>query len=91
MRYKEVLQERKSSFEVLEKNKMPLSEEERDAVMKAGAVWNHGPNGAPSPAVWKAKDSSGNVKYVCNTHRMYQVRDTLEAAIKAYDIVEQSA
>lgn len=83
--------EKKSEFEVLKDNKEPLTDEERKQVMDAGAIWHHGPRGKPSPAVWKSKDSKGKTKFVCNTHRMYQVRDTLLAAIKSYDIVEQSA
>ena len=59
--------------------------------MDAGATWNHGPNGKASPAVWKSKDSSGKVKYVCNTHRAYQAKDTLAAAIKAYDFIESTS
>lgn len=83
--------EKKSEMEVLKANKIPLDDKERDKVMKAGAVWHHGPGGKESPAVWKSKNSSGKIKYVCNTHRMYQVRDTLSAAIKTYDRVKQSA
>ncbi|KKM82480.1 hypothetical protein LCGC14_1319110 [marine sediment metagenome] len=83
--------EKKSEMEVLKANKIPLDDKERDKVMKAGAVWHHGPGGKESPAVWKSKNSSGKIKYVCNTHRMYQVRDTLSAAIKAYDKVKTSA
>ncbi|KKL14288.1 hypothetical protein LCGC14_2517200 [marine sediment metagenome] len=83
--------EKKSEFEVLKNNKIPLDDEERDKVMKAGAVWHHGLKGKPSPAVWKSKDSNGKTKYVCHTHRMYQVRDTLSAAIKSYDKVKTSA
>jgi len=83
--------EKKSEMEVLKANKIPLDDKERDKVMKAGAVWHHGPGGKESPAVWKSKNSSGKIKYVCNTHRMYQVRDTLPAAIKTYDKVKTSA
>lgn len=85
------LYEKKSEMEVLKANKISLDDEERDKVVKAGAVWHHGPGGKESPAVWKSKNSSGKVKYVCNTHRMYQVRDTLSAAIKTYDKVKTSA
>ena len=83
--------EKKSEMEVLKANKISLDDKERDKVMKAGAVWHHGLGGKESPAVWKSKNGSGKIKYVCNTHRMYQVRDTLSAAIKAYDKVKTSA
>ncbi len=80
--------EKKSEMEVLKDNKIPLDDKERAKVMKAGAVWHHGPEGKESPAVWKSKNSSGKVKYVCNTHRAYQAKDTLAAAIKAFDFIE---
>lgn len=91
MRAYELTEKKKSEFDVLKDNKVPLSDDERKQVMDADAVWHHGPGGKESPAVWKSKDSNGKIKYVCNTHRMYQVRNSLSAAINAYDIVERSA
>lgn len=85
------LTEAKSEMEVLKDNKIPLEDEERDKVMKAGAVWHHGPKGEATPAVWKSKNSSGDVKYVCSTHRAYEVSDTLAAAIKSYKSIETTA
>jgi hypothetical protein len=91
MRFKNYLNEKKSEFEVLKKNKIPLSDEERDKVMKAKAVWHHGPNGEETAAVWKSKNSNGDVKYCCNTHRAYKVADTLGGAIKHFDFIKTTA
>ena len=91
MKIHEILTEKKSSLEVLKQNKISLTDEERKQVMDAKAVWHHGPNGKPSPAVWKSKDSSGKMKYVVNTHRAYQVSDTLKGAISNYEWVETTA
>lgn len=75
---------KKSKFEKLKDNKIPLTPEERKIVMDADAVWHHGLNGAPSPAVWKSKDKNGKITYVTNTHRAYQDRPTLKGAISIY-------
>ena len=83
--------EKKSEIEVLKANRTTLDDAERDKVIKAGAVWHHGPDGKESPAVWKSKNSSGKIKYVCNTHRAYQAKDTLAAAIKAFDFIESTS
>ena len=92
MRASEIIKEaKKSEMEILKDNKIPLTDEEREKVMKAGAIWNHGPGGKPSPAIWKSKNSSGEIKYVCNTHRAYQAKDTLSAAITSYDFIETTA
>jgi hypothetical protein len=81
-----------TEFKLLKKNKIPLTDEERVKVMKAKAVWHHGENGSPSPAVWKSKDSKGNIKYVSNTHRCYQTASTLKGAISKYfSVVKDSA
>lgn len=69
---------KKSKFSKLEDNKIPLTPEERKIVMDADAIWHHGLNGAPSPAVWKSKDKNGKITYVTNTHRAYQDRPTLK-------------
>ena len=79
-----VLTEAKSEFKKLEDNKIPLTDEEREKVMSADAVWNHGPNGAPSPAVWKSKDKKGKVTYITHTHRAFNTAPTLKGAISRY-------
>lgn len=75
---------KKSKFEKLQDNKVPLTDEEREKVMKADAIWHHGPNGEPSPAVWKSKDKKGKFTYVTATHRAYNTAPTLKGAISRY-------
>lgn len=70
-------------LDTLKKNKKPLTPEERNAVMREGAVWHHGPNGEETPAVWKAIVDD-NEWFVTNTHRAYQCKSTLSAAINVY-------
>jgi len=72
-----------SRFKALQKGKVPLTPEERSQVMGRKAVWHHGPNGAPSPAVWKTV-VNGVTQYVTATHRAYNVRPTLAGAISRY-------
>jgi hypothetical protein len=78
------------TMKTLKKNKKPLTTEERDAVMKAGAVWHHGPNGEETPAVQKAT-IKGKDWYWCATHRAYQCKPTLKGAIRAYDFIKTTA
>lgn len=75
---------KKSKFEKLEDNKVPLTDEERAKVMDAKATWNHGPGGKPSPAVWKSKGKDGKMTYVTHTHRAYNTAPTLKGAIGKY-------
>lgn len=74
----------------LQKGKIPLDPKERQAVMKAGAVWHHGPKGEATPAVWKSV-VKGKTWYCCHTHRAGICKPTLQAAIKAYPWVESTA
>ena len=80
----EEFSKKKSSFQVLKENKIPLTKEERDIVMKKKAVWHHGPHGEESPAVWKSKNSKGEIVYIVNTHRAYNKAPTLLGAIERY-------
>lgn len=80
-----LITEKKSEFTKLEDNKVPLTDDERKKVMDADATWHHGPNGAPSPAVWKSKNpKTGKVTFVTNTHRAYNTAPTLKGAIGRY-------
>ena len=59
--------------------------------MKAKAVWHPTNHDKPTAAVWKA-DVGGEIWYVTHTHRCYQVRKTLDAAITAFhEVVKQTA
>ena len=91
MKFKDYLIEKKSEFDALQKRKKPLSDEERAEVMKRKCVWHHGPNGEETPAIWKSSTAKGEARYICNTHRAYQVRPTLKGAIKAFDFIKTTA
>jgi hypothetical protein len=87
-----VEKKKRSSFEILKSNKIELSKEERQECLDADAVWHHGNQKSPSPAVWKGKNSKGDIVYVTNTHRLYQTAATLKGAIKKFhDVVKQTA
>ena len=78
-------------FKVLEKNKVPLTDDERNEVMNRKAVWHHGPNGEETPAVWKSK-VNGKEVFITNTHRAYNATTTLKGAIKRYhDFIKGTA
>ena len=76
----------------LKKNKIPLTEEERKEVFKKDAVWHYGTSTDPNTgrkvekvsAVWKAKDSSGDIVYITNTHRAASSAKSLNAIINKY-------
>lgn len=72
-----------SNIKTLKKYKIPLSDEERNIVMNADAVWHSGPNGEARPAVWKS-EHNGKTTYVTNTHRAYNIAPTLKGAIGRY-------
>jgi hypothetical protein len=80
-----LLLERKSHFEVLKQNKVPLTDEERKQVMDADAVWHFSPGNKPSPAVWKSVNKkTGKITYVTNTHRAFNTAPTVKGAISRY-------
>lgn len=73
-----------TNFQTLKANKKPLTMLERAKVMAADATWHHGPNGEPTPAVWKSVDKHGKVTYVTHTHRAFNTAPTLRGAINRY-------
>jgi hypothetical protein len=74
-----------SEFATLNKNKKPLTDDERELVMSKKATWHHGNKGAPSPAVWKSVcPKSGKTTYVTNTHRAFNTASTCNGAISRY-------
>lgn len=77
----ESFKEKKSTFQVLKENRIPLSKEERDIVIKREAVWHHGPHGEETPAVWKSKNSKGEIRFATNTHRAIAITKSLLGAI----------
>lgn len=91
MRFAEFLVEA-SKFKQLKKNQVELSPEERADVMKQKATWHHGPNGSPTPAVWKSTDTKGKTTYVTHTHRAYNTAPTLKGCIGRYhDFIKGTA
>jgi hypothetical protein len=79
------------TFATLKKHKVKLEPEERAKAIKAGAVWHKGQDGEPTCAIWKSV-VNGKTHYGSNTHRCFQSKPTLAAAIKAFhDVVEPSA
>jgi len=78
------------TFKTLKKNKKPLTDEERKKVIDSGAVWHKGPNGEPSPAVQKAV-INGKTWYWCATHRYGEIKKSLNAAIKSFERVKETA
>jgi len=78
-------------IDTLKKNKKNLTDEERETVMKAKAIWHHGPKGEPSPAVWKS-EVDGETWFVTNTHRAFLAKKTLDSAINAFhDVIKNTA
>ncbi len=77
-----LLLERKSEFEVLKKNKVALTDDERKIVMDNHATWGQDDEIA---AVWKSiNPKTKEVTYVTNTHRAYNTAPTLKGAISRY-------
>lgn len=77
---------KKNEMDYLKDHKVPLTEEEKDKCIKEGATWDNGDCG-----IWKAKKKDGSIVYGCNTHRAYQVKDSLEEAIKAFDFIKTTS
>lgn len=83
--------EKKSEMEVLKKNKVDLTKEERQKAMNAKCVWHFGNHDKPSCAIWSGKDSSGKQWYCSNTHRAWSKKPTLDAAIKAFEFIKSTS
>lgn len=80
MKLSEILLEG-SDFKSLQKNKTPLTPEERKECMDKKAVWNFHHSG-PTPAVWKSVNpKTGKTTFITNTHRAYNTAPTLKGAI----------
>ncbi len=74
-----------SIYKNLKKYKTPLTLGERNTVMRRGATWHHGPNGEPTPAVWKSiNPKTGKTTYITNTHRAFNSSPSLKGAISRY-------
>lgn len=94
MDFYQFLEQKRSEIEILKSNRLDLTDTERSIVIKKKAVWHHNLRdpSKPTPAVWKSKNSKGEIVYVTNTHRVYQVAKTLDGAIKKYhDVVKDTA
>ena len=75
---------KQSLYKKLDKNRVPLTPEERKLIIDRGAVWNHAPDGGPSPAVWKSVDKTGKATFITNTHRAMNTAPTVQGAISRY-------
>jgi hypothetical protein len=92
MKLRNLLEDR-GLFKRLQKNKIPLSSEERKEVFSRDAVWHYATSIDPNTgkqvkkvaAVWKGKDpNTGKIIYITNTHRAVASGKTLKSAINKY-------
>ena len=80
-----LITERKSEYDNLKANKVPLTSEEREECLSREAIWHHGPKGEATPAVWKSKHpKTGKFTYITNTHRAWNKAPSLKGAIGKY-------
>jgi len=95
-----ILLEKKSEYDALKKNKVPLTDEERKEVFAKDAVWHYASSKDPNTgrkvnkvsAVWKSKNKDGKITYITNTHRAYNTATTLKAIINKYhDFIKGTA
>ena len=85
------LDESKSpKMSTLKDNRVELDDDERKEVMRRKAVWHHGKNGKPTPAVWKSV-IRGKTYFVCNTHRAARVKPTLKGAIRDFAFIKTTS
>lgn len=84
---------KQSQFKVLQKNKVPLTHDERKEVFRRDAVWHYADSIDPNTgrkvhkvsAVWKSVNpKTGKKTYITNTHRAWSHRPTLAGAISRY-------
>ena len=88
----DILLEKESKFQLLKKNKKPLTPEERKECLEKKAVWHMNGNNNPTPAVWKSVDEKGKTIYVTHTHRAYNTAPTLKGAIgRFHDFIKGTA
>lgn len=74
-----------SDFKSLEKNKQPLTPEERKECLDKKAVWHFSHLKSPTPAVWKSVDpKTEKTTFVTNTQRAYNTAPTLKGAISRF-------
>ena len=86
MKLNEIILEKANEYKSLEKNKKPLTDDERQECLSKKAVWNNHPDPSknPVPAVWKSVNKDGKATYVTATHRAYNTAPTLKGAINRY-------
>ena len=84
---------KQSKFKVLQKFKVPLTEDERKEVFRRDAVWHYADSIDPNTgkkvhkvsAVWKSVNpKTKETTFVTSTHRAYNKRPTLAGAISRY-------
>ena len=89
----ELSEKKKSDFDKLKDNKVPLTDEERKEVFAKDAVWSYASSKDPNTgktvqkvsAVWKSvHPETGKVTYITHTHRAYNTAPTLKGAISRY-------
>ncbi len=81
--YKSENNKKGPDFKTLKKNKVKLSEEEREKAIKADAVWHFAGENNPVCAIWKS-EVNGKTYYGTNTHRAFNTASTLKGAISKY-------
>ncbi len=92
MKLDQVLLEKKSHFQILKQNEIPLTSQEREEAIKRKAVWDFSHVKTPTSAIWKGKNSKGDIEYVTNTHRAYNTAPTLKGAIRRFhDFIKGTA
>lgn len=93
-------EKKKSEFEKLQDNKIPLTDEERKECFKQDATWGYASSIDPNTgkkvqkvcAIWKSKNKDGKITYISHTHRSYNTAKSLQAAInKFHNFIKSTA